>query len=185
MINSILKTLVLAGCVALGAHGGASAAPAGAAASVSSLQQGLHQWAVLKGKLVLVNGTYQDVTTYKRSLTFYFESKPGAAWLHVPVIDSPTEQETTWFSISQGEQTVADAAVVARGEGVELVIAETKPGKGAPVAVRWYRLAESDDDNPDGPAYFFKRTSATSYPAKAKLTVEQVLKKEISSRSSK
>lgn len=183
MINSILKTLLLASCVALAAHGGVSAAPG--AAIVSSQQQGLHQWPVLKGKLVLVNGTYQDTTTYKRSLTFYFESKPGAEWLHVPVIDSPTEQDMTWFSISQGEQTVADAAVVARGETVELVIAETKPGKSAPIAVRWYRLAESDDDNPDGPGYFFKKTAATSYPAKAKLTVEQVLKKETSSRSSK
>ncbi|AXA90616.1 hypothetical protein [Massilia sp. YMA4] len=183
MIHNVVKSLLLAGALSLAVHGGASAAPAGA--TVSSQQQGMHQWSVLKGKLILVNGTYQDTTSYKRSLTFFFESKPGGEWLHVPVVDSASEQELTWFSISQGEQTVADAAVVARGDAVELVVAETKPGKSAPIAVRWYRLAESDDDNPDGPAYYFKKLSATSYPAKAKLTVEQVLKKETSSRSSK
>lgn len=184
MINSIFKTLALACCLALGA-GGASAAPAAGSASVSSQQQGLHQWQALKGKLILINGTYQDTTSYKRSLTFYFESKAGAEWLHVPVIDSDTEQALTWFSISQGEQTVADAVVVPRADGVELVVAETRAGARAPVAVRWYRLAESDDDHPDGPAYFFKKTSATSYPASARLTVEQVLKKEATSKSRK
>ncbi|AVR97103.1 hypothetical protein C9I28_16720 [Pseudoduganella armeniaca] len=79
---------------------------------------------------------------------------------------------------------MADAAVVARGDGVELVVAETKPGKIAPIAVRRYRLAESDDDNPDGPGYYFKKLSATSYPAKAQQTVESVLKKETSNRPS-
>lgn len=185
MINNVLKSVLLAGCMALAAQGGASAAPAAGSATVSSQQQGLHQWSVLKGKLILVNGTYQDTTSYKRSLTFYFESKPGGEWLHVPVVDGAGEPDLTWFSISQGEQTVADAAVVARGDAVELVVAETKPGKSAPVAVRWYRLAESDDDNPDGPAYYFKKVATSSYAAKAKLTVEQVLKKEIASRSSK
>jgi hypothetical protein len=181
MTNTLLKQLILAGSLALSVLG--AGAPAGAA--VSSQQQGLHQWPALKGKLILINGTYQDTTTYKRSLTFYFESKPGAAWLHVPVIDSASEPELTWFSISQGEQTVADAAVVARGDSVELVVAETKPGKTAPVVVRRYRLAESDDDNPDGPAYYFKKLSATSLPAKAGQTVERVLKKEVSSGSGK
>ena len=76
--------LALACCMALGA--------VPAAASVTSQQQGLHQWPVLKGKLILVNGTYQDTTSYKRSLTFYFESKAGAEWLHVPVVDGASEQ---------------------------------------------------------------------------------------------
>lgn len=185
MINSTLNKLLLAGCLALAAPGSANAGPAPAPTSVGSQQQGLHQWKALDGKLILINGTYQDTTSYKRSLTFYFESKAGAEWLHVPVIDSETQQAMTWFSISQGEQTVADAAVVARADGVQLVVAETRPGARGPITVRWYQLAEAGDDQPDGPAYFFKKTSATSYPASAKLTVEQVLKKEVSSKSKK
>ncbi len=187
MIDNILKTLALAACMALAAPGAGAAAPAAATATaaISSQQQGLHQWQVAGGKLILVTGTYQDVTTYKRSLTFYLESKPGEAWMHVPVVSGEADQDLTWFSISQGEQTVADAVVVPRAGSVELVVAETKPGGRAPVAVRWYRLAEYGDDNPDGPAHYFKKTSSSSYPANARLTVEQVLKKEVASKPQK
>lgn len=183
MINTMFNTVLLACAVAMATPAHAAATLAPASASVSSLQQGPHQWQVLKGKLILINGTYQDTTSYKRSLTFYFESKPGAPWLHVPIIDSQSEQALTWFSISQGEQTVADAAVVARADGVELVIAETRPGARAPIAVRWYRLTEAGEEDLDGPGRFFKKISATSYPAKAALTVELVLKKEIATKS--
>lgn len=172
----MLKTLLLAACLAI-------AIPARAA--VTSDQQGLHQWPALDGKLILVNGTYQDTTTYKRSLTFYFQGKSSATWLHVPLVDSDTAPMFTWFSISQGEQTVDDAAVVASAGGVELVIAETRPGAAASITSRIYRLTEAGDNMPDGPAYYFKKISATRYPAIAKLTVEQVLKKEIMSRSKK
>jgi hypothetical protein len=181
MFNSILKAPVLACFLTLAVT--VSAPAAAAASTVSSQQQGMHQWQILNGKLILINGTYQDTTSYKRSLTFYFESKAGAEWLHVPVVDSETEQPLTWFSISRGEQTVADAAVVARADRVELVIAETRPGARGPISVRWYRLAEAGDDNVDAPGYFFKKMAVTSYPASAKLTIEQVLKKEVLSKS--
>jgi hypothetical protein len=177
MVNKLFNAVLLAACVAC-------AAP-GARAAVSSQQQGMHQWPVLNGRLILINGTYQDILKYERSLTFYFESKPGADWLHVPVVTSDTDQPLTWFSASVGEQTLADAVVVAVPGGVELVVAATRPGDPAPITVRWYRLTESDDDHPDGPAYFFKKISGTSYPASAKLTVEQVLKKEVAAKSKK
>ena len=183
MIKSILNTLVLASCMAL--TGGAIAATPAGATSVTSDQQGMHQWQVLGGKLILINGAYQDVLVYKRSLTFYFESKPGEEWLHAPIVDGDKRNALTWFSISQGEQTVADAAVVARPNSVEVVIAETKPRVVAPISVTWYRFTESGDDETDGPAYFFKKTSATTYPANAKLTVEQVLKKEVAAKMKK
>jgi hypothetical protein len=187
MINSVLKTLVLASCIAMSTSGAIAATSTVSAggASITSREQGMHQFQVPKGKLILINGTYQDVTTYKRSLTFYFESKPGADWLQVPVITSETDQDLTWFSISQGEQTVADAVVVPRGGTVELVVAETKPDGPAAVAVRWYRLAEYDDEHPYGPGHYFKKISTSRYPASAKLTVEQVLKKEVTSRLNK
>lgn len=188
MIKSISNTLVLASCMALGA---AAAATVGAATvapgntTVSSQQQGLHQWKILGGRLILINGTYQDILTYKRSLTFYFESKPGEEWMHVPVTDGDARNALTWFSISQGEQTVADATVVARAGNIELVIAETKPRVVAPIAVHWYRFTAAGDNDTDGPAYAFKKISATSYPANAKLTVEQVLEKEVAAKMKK
>lgn len=181
MNDCILKTLVLASCLALCAPGGA--APATGGGAVSTHQQGRHEWQVKGGTLILITGVYQNPTTYKRSLTFYLESKPGADWLHVPVITSETDQDTTWFSIAQGEQTVADAVVIPRAGGVELVVAETKPGGLAAVAVRRYRLSEYSDENPYGPAYYFKKMSTTSYPASARLTVEQVLSKETAAKA--
>lgn len=176
MMKRLFKTLLLAACLAVTAPGNAS---------VTSMQQGTHQWPALNGRLILVNGTYLDITTYKRSLTFYFETKPGADWLHVPVVTSETQQSLTWFSISQGEQTVADAVVVARPGGIELVIAETKPGAPAPVTVRCYRLVEADQEQTYGPAYIFRKISTKSWPAKAGLTVEQVLEKEVAARTKK
>jgi hypothetical protein len=183
MIKRIFKTLVLASCVALA--GGAIAATPTGATSVSSEQQGMHQWQVLGGKLILINGTYQDILVYKRSLTFYFESKPGEEWMHAPIMDGDKRNALTWFSISQGEQTVADAAVVAHVNNVELVIAETKPRVVAPISVTWYRFTEAGDNETDGPAYFFKKTSSTTYPANAKLTVDQVLQKEVAAKMKK
>jgi hypothetical protein len=185
MNNKIFTLVATAVCITLAVPGAIAAASANVGASLSTQQQGLHQWQVKGGKLILVAGTYQDVTTYKRSLTFYLENKPGEEWLHVPVINSETDQDTTWFSISQGEQTVADAVVVPRAGTVDLVVAETKPGRPSAVAVRWYRLAEYSDENPYGPAYYFKKTSSASYPASAKLTVEQVLAKEVAAKSKK
>jgi hypothetical protein len=176
-MNKLLGTVALAACMAFVAPG--------AGASVSSQQQGMHQWPALKGRLILINGTYQDILKYERSLTFYFESKPGADWLHVPVITSDTDHALTWFSASVGEQTLADAVVVAVPGGVELVVASTRPGDPEPITVRWYRLTEYSDENPYGPAYYFKKISTASYPASARLTVEQVLSKEVAAKSKK
>lgn len=171
MIHTLCKTVMLAASMAL-------AMPASGGRGLSTQQQGLHQWPVKGGKLILVTGTYQDATTYKRSLTFYLESRAGADWLHVPIITSETDQDTTWFSVAQGEQTVADAVVLPRAGTVDLVMGDTKPGGPGPVTVRRYRLSEYSDDQPYGPAYYFKKTSSATYPASARLTVEQVLSKE-------
>lgn len=184
MSRRIFNTLVLAACMAVAVHTGANAAPA-VGTGVSSQQQGMHQWQLPKGELILINGSYQDVTTYKRSLTFYFESKPGEEWLHVPITDGNARHALTWFSLSQGEQTVADAMVVTRANRVELVIAETRPRVAAPIAVHWYRFTEAGDEDTDGPAYSFKKVSATSYSTNKRLTVEQVLKQEVAARLKK
>lgn len=153
------------------------------AAPVPSTRQGLQQWRALNGKLILVAGTYQDTTTYKRSLTFFFEEKLGAEWLHVPVIESEADHTLTWFSISAGDTTVADAVVTTQGDSTYLIIAQRKADKSGISAV-WYKFVATGDDFPDGPAYVFKPISNNAYP-KTKLSVEDVLKKEAALKAKK
>ena len=64
--------------------------------------------------------------------------------------------------------------MVARANGVEFVIAETKPRVVAPISVTWYRFTEAGDDETDGPAYFFKKTSGTTYPANLRLVLSKM-----------
>ena len=167
----------LAFALALGAA--AVAAPTiASAATVASSRQGLQEWQVLNGKLILVAGTYRDTTSYKRSLTFYFESKPGGAWLHVPVMESDVDHTLSWFSISSGEVTVADAVVNVQGGGVYLIVAERQADKSG-ITARWYKFSAAGSAYPDGPAYLFAPMSSSSYPRTA-LAIEDVLKKEAS-----
>jgi hypothetical protein len=146
------------------------------AAPVATTKQGLQQWRALNGKLILIAGTYQDTTTYKRSLTFFFEEKTGGEWLHVPVIESEADHTLTWFSISAGDATVADAVVTTQDNNIYVIIAERTADKGGIRAV-WYKLVSAGEDFPDGPAHLFKSISNNAYP-KTKLTIEEVLKKE-------
>jgi hypothetical protein len=131
-----------------------SALPA-KAVTVSSTKQGMEQWRALNGKLILVAGTYQDTTNYKRSLTFFFEEKAGAQWLHVPIIESEADHTLTWFTISSGETTVADAVVSTQGDNIYLITAEKTSGKTG-VTANWYKFVAAGSDFPDGPAYVFK-----------------------------
>jgi hypothetical protein len=153
------------------------------AATITSSKQGLQQWSVLNGKLMLVAGTYQDTTSYKRSLTFFFEEKAGGAWLHVPVIESEADHTLTWFSVSAGETTVADAIVTTQGDGIYLIIAEKKGDKSS-ITATWYKFSAAGADFPDGPAYLFKSIASNAYP-KTRLTVEDVLKKETGLKAKK
>lgn len=169
-------TTALLCALALSAAFGTCAASPVQAATIASTTQGLQQWPAFNGKLALVAGTYQDTTSHKRSLTFFFEEKAGGAWLHVPVIESAADHTLTWFSISSGETTVADAVVTTQGDGIYLIIAEKK-GDRSGITATWYRFSAAGDDFPDGPAYVFKSIASKPYPA-SRLTVEDVLKKE-------
>lgn len=146
-------------------------------ADVTSSQQGLHQWPALKGKLVMVAGTVSDVLRYKRSMTFYFEAKPGEDWIHVPIVKSQDDQQETWFNVSHGETTMIDGFVAARGNEVYLIDAAVSESP-AGIKATWYKLTANDPAYPDGPFYLLKPVGQKFYPDGKDLTVEWVLKKE-------
>jgi hypothetical protein len=183
MLNHKKKAATLACAFILGFSALASSTAPAQAATISSTKQGTEQWRALNGKLILVAGTYQDTTTYKRSLTFFFEEKAGAEWLHVPVIESEADHTLTWFTISSGDTTVADAVVSTQGDNIYLITAEKSSGK-AGITANWYKFVATGSDFPDGPAYVFKKISSNAY-AGAKVSVEDVLKKESALKAKK
>jgi hypothetical protein len=87
------------------------------AANPYPLAQGLHQWPAAGGKLMLVVGTYQDSTTYRRTYSFYFKEGKDDAWNQVPVPMRTGYPRTTWDSAVSGDATLADGIVVERQDG--------------------------------------------------------------------
>ncbi|WP_028100564.1 hypothetical protein [Pseudoduganella violaceinigra] len=158
----------------------ASAAPApvpakaGAAQIVPSTKQGMQKFAVTGGNLIMVAGSYQDVLTYKRSLTFYFTDKTSADWDHVPIYDVEVGNTLTWLSISSGETTTADAVLALHGDAAYLLIAE-RPAKGQ-INASWFKLIEADGNTNDGPAHQFVKIATHSHPRTK--SIEDVLKAE-------
>lgn len=149
---------------------------AASAATFTTMQQGMQQLKALNGKLIMVTGSYHDTTSYKRSLTFYFEEKPGGEWLHVPVIASEVDHDLTFFSVSKGEETIEDAVLTTQGADNFLIVAEKK---GTGVIAHWYKFAAAGADYPDGPAFMFKPAGTKSYAKNSNPTVENVLQKEV------
>lgn len=149
---------------------------AASAASFTTMQQGMQQLKALNGKLIMVAGSYHDTTSYKRSLTFYFEEKAGGEWLHVPVIASEVDHDLTFFSVSKGDETIEDAVLTTQGADNFLIVAEKK---GSGVVARWYKFAAAGTDFPDGPAYMFKPAGTKTYAKATNPTVESVLQKEV------
>ncbi|OEZ63585.1 hypothetical protein DUGA6_00860 [Duganella sp. HH105] len=172
----VTAALLLGTIVAVGHVGSASAA------TVTTTQQGMQQWRALNGKLIIVTGSYHDTSSYKRSLTFYFEEKPGGEWLHVPVIESEADHTLTLFSVSSGENTVEDALVITQGDSTYLVVAEKKA---AGVSATWYKFSPAGTDFPDGPAFMFKPISTNVYAKSKNQTVEDVLQKEAKLKAKK
>lgn len=162
------------------AFGGMNIANAVTPISVTpSTQQGIKQWPALGGKLVLVTGTFQDVLTYKRSMTFYFEAKPGDEWNHVPIDESDVDHSLSWFSISRGEDTLEDAVVTTRGSDIYLIVASRK-ATSVPATAIWYKFVEIDGNINDGAAYQFVPIGSKSHVKT--LSIDDVLKKEGSAK---
>lgn len=158
---------------------------ANAAAPTESvpMKQGLHQWSALKGKLILVVGTYQDTTNFHRSYTFYFKDGKDEAWNQVPVRNKAGRLQVEWDSTSGAEVTLADGVVSTRNDAVYFVVADKRADQGyqekGDITVTWYKLIESSGDMPDDPAYQFKPEFTRNYPKSAS-TVEAILGKELS-----
>jgi hypothetical protein len=160
----------------------AAASSVSRAADITPMHQGLHQWPAFGGKLMLVVGTYQDTTTYRRSYTFYFTEAKSDTWYQTPVFNKKGLPEFEWDSASGGETTLADGVVATRADGVYFITADKKANLGyaekGDITVTWNRLVTDDKDYPDGPAYLFKPSFTRSYP-KSSLTVEAVLAREV------
>jgi hypothetical protein len=163
----------------------AATAPAHAKPSapqiVPSTKQGMQKFPQFGGSLILIAGTYQDVTTYNRSLTFYFVDKEGGAWNHVPIYDVEVGNTLTWTSISSGETTTADAILVINNDAAYLITAE-RPAKG-PINATWFKLNEADGNTNDGPAHQFNKI-VTHTHVRSK-SIEDVLKAEANLKPSK
>lgn len=153
-----------------------------AAATIASTQQGMQQWRALSGKLIVIAGTWQDTSSYKRSLTFYFEEKPGSEWMHVPVMESEADHTLTMFSVSQGDDLVEDAVVTTQGSASYLIVAQKKASA---VVATWYKFGEAGAAYPDGPAYMFTPVGAHTYAKNTGPTVESVLQKEVRLKAKK
>lgn len=147
------------------------------------MKQGLHQWPVLSGKLILVVGTYQDTTTFRRSYTFYFKDGTEEAWNQVPVRNKAGRAQFEWDSATGAEVTLADGVISRRAEGVYFIVADKRAEQAyqdrGDITVTWYKLTESSDDKPDDPPYQFIQNFTRVYP-KSSTTIEAILSKELS-----
>lgn len=179
MLSNHVRSSLLAACL-LGVLVFSDAGPAHAAADavVRSTQQGLHSWKIQSGKLFMVAGTYQDTVTYRRSMSFYFQSDGDSEWQQVPIAESRVKLTTDWTSASRGETTLRDAVLVPRGKVVYLVIASRMVDRPT-IAVSRYKFALDSDDFPDGPSALFIPLSTTSYQLANVKSIEAVLDKEV------
>jgi len=149
-----------------------------ATAPVFTTQQGLHTWNTKSGKLFMVTGTYQDTTSYRRSISFYFKEENDPTWLQVPIIESAVDSTTAWTSASRGETTLRDATVFARGNGIYLIIAELDVKK-AIISVSRYKFSSTEEDFPDGPEKLFIPKSTKKYQLSKIKSIEGALNLEI------
>lgn len=159
-----------------------STAVAAAAAEVVPMKQGLHQWPALRGKLILVTGSYQDTTTFHRSYNFYYKDGKDEAWNQLPLLNNAGRMQLEWDSASGGEVTLADGVVTARSDAVYFIVADKRADQSyyeeGDITVTWYKLVEAGDELPDGPAYYFKPEFTRNYP-KSATPIEAILNKEM------
>jgi hypothetical protein len=145
--------------------------------AVRTIDQGIHKLNALDGQLVIITGTYQDTTAYKRSLSVFFQKNGDPVWHHVPIAEDKDTLTTEWFHVSRGESTLSDAAVVQRGKDIFLIVVERNPDKRVFKTTR-YRFQKSGDDYPDAPSLLFVPQSSNTVSGTKSDTVETMLQKE-------
>jgi hypothetical protein len=152
------------------------------ASDVFPMKQGLHEWPVANGKLILVAGTYQDVQSFRRSYNFYFKARDQEEWNQVPLYGKTIGINFAPESSGAGDSTIADGIVSAQGGNVYFIFADKRTAGGAPdkgaTIVTWFRFVESDDKHPYDPAYYLKPVFTRTYAKSANLEIEDVLNKE-------
>jgi hypothetical protein len=152
------------------------------AKDVFPMAQGLHEWKLPAGKVILVVGTYQDTTTFKRSYNFYFQAKNSEAWNQVPILRKPDDLQFTWSSASGGDVTLADGIVSAQASGVYFIRADKRADNGwyekGESVVTWFKFSEADNDHPDDPPYSLRPVFTRHYSKTLNLSVEDILNKE-------
>jgi len=159
------------------------------AAEAQPMKDGLHQWPAMGGKLMLVVGSYQDVTSFHRSYSFYFKEAKDDTWNEVAVLRKSGERAFPWQSAVGAEVTLADGIVVPRPDGIYFVVGDKRVGKNyydkGDITVTWNKLmVEGDDKDPYASPYRLAPVFSRSYP-KSALTVEAVLARETTLRPSK
>ena len=146
------------------------------------LEQGMHEYSVTNGKLLLAVGTWQDTTTFKRVYHFFFVLTGQKDWNEVPVVLKPDDLDFAPDSASGGDVTREDWISVVDGEKFYFVRASTRADKGwndkGEIKATWFQFIEAPDNEPDGPPYALKPVFTRQYPASSKNNVETVLRKE-------
>jgi hypothetical protein len=169
-------------CLLVILHFGADFSQSAFAKDVFPMTQGLHEWQISSGKVILVVSTYQDSTTYKRNYNFYFQAKNSSDWNQVPIVRAQNDLQFTWSSVGGGDVTLADGIVSAQANGVYFVLADKRVGNGlhekGESVVTWFKFSESDNDHPDDPPYFLKPVFTRNYSKTPNLSVENILNKE-------
>lgn len=180
MMNVIatLKACIVCSALLLGACDNVTAAaPAPQQPkTITTLQQGIHQWPALDGKLVLLVGTLTDTTSYKQSLTFYMVPKGGVEWLHVPIKEGKDVYTVSWMNVNEGDSPELDAIVTVQDKHTYLIVAGLDQ-KNDSIKLRTFKLVQHGTDVIDEPTYLFKQV-ADSVQKQANRSVGDALKKE-------
>lgn len=146
------------------------------------MQQGLHEWNLSNGKMMLIVGTYQDSTTFKRSYSFYFRAKNDDAWNQVPLIKKSDDVAFTWTSTNGADVTLADGIVSFQGSNLYFIQAEKRANAGwhekGDTTVTWFKFSDSDNEHPDDPPYAFKPIFSRNYTKLTNLKIDDILVKE-------
>lgn len=145
-------------------------------------EPGRYSWRVDGGEINLVTARYSNRSSfYERAYTFYFEPKGEKQAFIVPVIaGKPGDFLLTLTSASGGEWIFSDLAVQRQGNTLCLIKARQSTPNGwaepGDLTVERYALQKGDDD--DFP-YRFVLQSKSVKPAVARLSVDEVLKKQL------
>lgn len=156
---------------------------------VLPMKQGSHEWSLPSGKLFLIIGSYQDVINFHRTYNFYFVANNNTDWHQVSIVRKAGEVASSMASASGGDITLRDGLAVKQGNSFYFIVADKRADKGwaekGDITATWFKFIESDDADPEGPAYVLKPVFSRTYSKSSDPNVEEVLGKEFLLKPSK